>query len=170
MFYKIDFIFRALFGTYSQKLGLRLAVAGNFVSILLLLHFGLQGFVFGFGFGLRLLVGSFFNSLSLVFMMLFLNLSVIRIGIVYHFAVKESYDTVGILLSKLGVVSNHNNELVGRYLLKKLHNLHAGITVQRARRLVCENYARIVDERSRNGYSLHLTAGKLIGLFVNMLP
>ena len=43
--------------------------------------------------------------------------------------------------------------------LETIHDLHAGFGVERARRLVCENDIRVVDQRARDGDALHLTAG-----------
>ena len=64
---------------------------------------------------------------------------------------------------------DHDNELFVRDLLQKLHDLHRRFTVQRAGRLVGQQNLRIVDQRPRNRHALHLSAGHLVGLFMQLV-
>ena len=64
---------------------------------------------------------------------------------------------------------DHDNELFVRDLLQKLHDLHRRFTVQRAGRLIGQQNLRIVDQRPRNRHALHLSAGHLVGLFVQLV-
>ena len=52
---------------------------------------------------------------------------------------------------------------------RDLHHLHARLAVERAGRLVGEQNVRIVDERPRDGDALHLAAGHLVRLFVELV-
>ena len=64
---------------------------------------------------------------------------------------------------------DHDDETILRDLFQDLHHLHARLAVERAGRLVGEQDIRIVDERSRDGDALHLTAGHLVRLFVELV-
>ncbi len=64
---------------------------------------------------------------------------------------------------------NHYDKSVLGNLFKQIHNLNAGFAVQGARRLVRKYNIRIIDERARDGYTLHLTAGKLIRSFSRLI-
>ena len=61
---------------------------------------------------------------------------------------------------------DHYHQLFTGYLLDKIHYLHGRDRVERARRLVRQQYLRLVDKRPSNGNSLTLPSGKLIRLFV----
>ena len=65
---------------------------------------------------------------------------------------------------------DHDDEALARDLLDKIHDLHAGFGIERARRLVREQDLRVVYEGARDGDALHLPARKLIGLFVQLAP
>ena len=88
------------------------------------------------------------------------------IGILDYLAVKKSYNSRGILLCKLGVVGDHNNKSLSRDLTDKLHYLHAGDRVKRARRLVGKKYLGLVYKRTCDSNSLALTARELIRTLV----
>ena len=61
---------------------------------------------------------------------------------------------------------DHNHQLVARYLLNKVHYLHGRHGVERARRLVGEQYLRFVHKRSGNSHPLALSSRKLVGFLV----
>ena len=52
------------------------------------------------------------------------------VGIVNHLTVKKSDYSVGILISKVRVMSNHNNKLFFGYFLEDIHNLHTRLAVE----------------------------------------
>ncbi len=91
---------------------------------------------------------------------------IVGIGILYKLTVLKSANTRGILLGKLAVVRNHNDEAGFGNLLKDIHNLHAELAVERACRFVGKNDFRVVYNGARDGYALHLSAGQLIGALV----
>ena len=64
---------------------------------------------------------------------------------------------------------DHDDEAVLGDVLQDLHHLHARLAVERAGRLVGEQNVRIVDERPRDGDALHLAAGHLVRLFVELV-
>ena len=84
-------------------------------------------------------------------------------------AVVQPNDARGVFLSKLGIVSHHDDQTVLCDFLKQIHDLHARLAVKSARRLVGEEYFRVVHQSSRDRNALHLSARKLRGLFVDML-
>ena len=65
---------------------------------------------------------------------------------------------------------HHNDKAVVRNLFEKFHYLHARFTVERARRFVGEQNFGVVDKRAGNCDSLHLTARKLVGASVDLIP
>ena len=93
----------------------------------------------------------------------------IRICVVGHFAVKQADDAGAVLLGKVGVVRDHDDEFVLRDLFEDLHDLHAGHGVKRARRFVGKQDIGIVDQRPRDGHALHLPARHLVGLFADLI-
>ncbi len=66
-------------------------------------------------------------------------------------------------------MGDHYDKLVVRYLFEYLHYLHAGGRIKRAGRLVGKNDIRVVDKSPGNRHSLHLSAGKLVGLLMYVL-
>ena len=54
-------------------------------------------------------------------------------------------------------------------LSQQLHDLDAGFAVQGASGFVCQQNVRIVDEGPGDGHPLHLSAGHLVGLLVEMV-
>ena len=54
-------------------------------------------------------------------------------------------------------------------LFQDLHHLHARLAVERAGRLIGKQNVRVVDKRSRDGNALHLAAGHLVRLFVELV-
>ena len=64
---------------------------------------------------------------------------------------------------------DHDDQAVLRDFLKQVHDLHGGLGIERAGRLVCEQNFRVVDERTRDGDALHLAAGHLVRLFGELI-
>ncbi|MNL76431.1 hypothetical protein D3C87_2023970 [compost metagenome] len=64
---------------------------------------------------------------------------------------------------------NHDNQLILCYGFDQLHDLLTGFRIQRPRRLIRENNIRIVGQGTGNRYPLHLSAGELVRLFMDML-
>ena len=64
---------------------------------------------------------------------------------------------------------DHDDEAVLGDVFEDLHHLHARLAVERAGRLVGEQNVRIVDERPRDSDTLHLAAGHLVRLFVELV-
>ena len=91
------------------------------------------------------------------------------VGVVYDLAVFKADRTRGVALRKLGVVRDHDDETLARDLLHQIHYLHAGLGVQRARRLVREQYLRIVHERTGDRHALALPARELVGTLVDLV-
>ena len=81
----------------------------------------------------------------------------------------DADDPACIVLGQLGVVRDHDDQLVPGDLLQDLHDLHRGLRVQRAGRLVGQKDIGVVDEGARDRHALHLPAGELIGLFVQLV-
>ena len=64
---------------------------------------------------------------------------------------------------------DHDDELIPGYLLEDIHDLHGGLGVERAGRLVGKQDIRIVHKRAGDGDALHLAAGHLVGLFIHLI-
>jgi len=88
-----------------------------------------------------------------------------RLGIVGQLAVQNADDTGRVLLRQFRVVGDHDDQAVFGDLLENFHDLNAGLRVQRTGRLVSQDDIRIVDQRTGNSDTLHLSAGHLAGLF-----
>ena len=98
-----------------------------------------------------------------------LRRAVVRLGIAHDFTVLEVDDAGAVLFGELSVVRDHDDEPVRGDFLEKLHDLHAGLAVERARGLVGKYDVGIVDQRTRDSHALHLTAGHLVGLLFGLL-
>ena len=81
----------------------------------------------------------------------------------------ESDYPCGILLGKLGIVCHHHHKPILCHLFKKLHDLYRRLGIKRTGRLICKKYIRIIYKGTGNRHTLHLSAGKLVGPFVDML-
>ena len=92
-----------------------------------------------------------------------------RAGVVADDAVSQGDDARSVALRQLGVVRDHDDQAVVRNLSEQVHDLHAGLGVERARRLVGQQNLGVVDERTSDGDALHLAAGELAGLFAHVL-
>ena len=66
-------------------------------------------------------------------------------------------------------MGHHDDQAIARQTLQDLHDLDGGVGIERARRLVCQDDLGIVDDGARDGDTLHLTAGELVGALVHML-
>ena len=65
---------------------------------------------------------------------------------------------------------DHDDEALPRDLFDEVHDLHAGVGIERARGFVGEQDVGVVDERTRDGDALHLPARELVGLFIELFP
>lgn len=81
----------------------------------------------------------------------------------------QVHDAGGVLLGQLRVVGDHDHQPVLCHLLEQLHDLDAGLAVQRAGGLVRQQDIRIVDQRTGNGNALHLAAGHLAGVLMQLI-
>ena len=63
---------------------------------------------------------------------------------------------------------DHDDQTVLGHLLEQLHNLHGGVGVQRAGRLVGQHDVRVVDQCASDSDALHLSAGQLVRLLVHV--
>ena len=66
-------------------------------------------------------------------------------------------------------MGDHDDQPVLGDLLQQLHDLHGGFGVQSAGGFVSQQDLGIVDQRPGDGHTLHLTAGHLIGLLVQLV-
>src|SRR5262245_55897273 len=85
-------------------------------------------------------------------------------------AILEMKTSIGVGRN-VGIVSYHDDRDSLRLiqLLKDSHDLETCPRVQGSRRLVRKKNARIVDQSSRDGDALLLSAGELAGLMVSAL-
>ena len=84
-------------------------------------------------------------------------------------AILDADDAVGIFLCKLRVVGNHDNQTVLCNLFEQIHDLHTGFRVQCASGLICQQNIWIIHQRTGNSHALHLSAGHLVGPFVELI-
>ena len=93
-----------------------------------------------------------------------------RIGIRDDPAVPQVDNAGGVPLCQLRIVGDHDHQTVPGHLPEQIHDLHAGITVQRTGGFVRQQNVRIVHQRPGDGHPLHLAAGKLVRLLVKLFP
>ena len=67
------------------------------------------------------------------------------------------------------IVRDHDDQAVVCDFREQVHDLDARLGVERAGGLVGQQDLRVVDEGARDGDALHLPAGKLTGLLVDVL-
>ena len=91
------------------------------------------------------------------------------IGVLGQLAVQHPDGTAGILVSQFRVVGDHDHQTVLGDLFQNLHNLQAGLGIQSAGGLVSQDDIRVVNDGTSNGHALHLTAGHLVGLFLQLI-
>ncbi len=82
----------------------------------------------------------------------------------------EVDDARGVLVGKVGVVRDHDDQAVLGDLLEQVHDLHGGGGVKGAGGLVGKEDLRVVDEGAGDGHALHLAARELVGKLVDVLP
>ena len=92
-----------------------------------------------------------------------------RIAVGDDLAVLEVYDPGCVLFRKFGVMGDHDDQAVLGDFLEQIHDLHAGFGVKRTGRLIRQQDIGVVHQGSGDGDSLHLTAGHLVGFFVELL-
>ena len=91
-----------------------------------------------------------------------------RVGVGTNHTVLELHNARGILVGQFGVVCHHHHKTVFGDLFEQIHDLHGSVGIKRTGWLVGEHDIRIVHQRACNGHALHLTAGKLVRLFVDV--
>ena len=64
---------------------------------------------------------------------------------------------------------DHDDEAVLRDLLEEIHDLHGGLGVECAGRFVGEQDLRVIDQGAGDCHTLHLTAGHLVRLLVDLV-
>ena len=98
-----------------------------------------------------------------------LVLGLVGHGVRADHAVLQVHDAGGVALGQLWVVGDHDHQPVPRHFLEQFHHLNAGLAVQRAGGLVCQQDVGVVHQRAGNGYALHLPAGHLAGVLVQLV-
>ena len=83
------------------------------------------------------------------------------IGVRLNSSVPDVHNSGCVLLCQFRVMRNHNNQTILRDFLQNIHDLDAGFRVQGAGRLVRQHNVRVIDQRTRDGHPLHLSAGEL---------
>ena len=91
------------------------------------------------------------------------------VGVGADDAVLQLDDAGGVLVGQLRVVGDHDDEAVFGHFLQQLHDLDAGLAVQCAGGLVGQQDVRVVDEGAGDGHPLHLAAGHLGGVLVQLV-
>ena len=74
-----------------------------------------------------------------------------------------------VAVGKLGIVRDHDDELILGYLLEYLHDLHACFRIESARRLVGQKNVRVVNKCTGDCNALHLAAGHLVRLLAELI-
>jgi len=98
-----------------------------------------------------------------------LVLGLVGHGVGADHTVLQLYDAGGVAFGQLRVVGDHDHQPVPRYFLEQLHDLNAGLAVQCAGGLVCQQDIGVVHQCAGNGYALHLPAGHLAGVLVQLV-
>ena len=91
-----------------------------------------------------------------------------RVGVGADHAVAQVDDARGILFRKFGVVGDHDHEAVLGHVLEQVHDLHGRVRIERAGRLVGQDDVRVVDQCAGDRHALHLAAGQLVWLLVDV--
>ena len=86
-----------------------------------------------------------------------------------NFTVQQADYPGGILIRQFRVMGHHDHQPVLRHLTQDLHDLDAGLAVQRAGRFIRQQDLRVVYQRAGNGDALHLAAAELIRLFLQLV-
>ena len=96
-------------------------------------------------------------------------LDLVRVGIAADHAVAQLDGSGGVLLGELGIMCDHDHQTVLRHLLEQVHDLHGRVGVERSGRLVGQHDVRVVDQGAGDGDALHLPAGQLVRLLVDVV-
>ena len=64
---------------------------------------------------------------------------------------------------------DHDDELILRYLLEYLHDLHACFRIECTSRLIGKQNIGIIHQRTGNRNALHLAAGHLVRLLAELI-
>ena len=83
-------------------------------------------------------------------------------------SVTQVYDPCGVLLGQLRVMRHHDHQPVFGYLTQQIHDLYAGVAVQRAGGFIGQQDIRIIHQSAGDRHPLHLSAGHLIGFLVKL--
>ena len=86
-----------------------------------------------------------------------------------HDAVGQVHDAGGVLFGQLGVVRDHDDQAVVCDFGEQVHDLDARFGIERARGFVGQQDFGVVDEGAGDGHALHLAAGQLAGLLVDVV-
>ena len=86
----------------------------------------------------------------------------------YHTVAQFDYPR-GILLGKLGIMRDHNDQSLAGYLLHKIHDLHACRGIECSCRFIRKQYLRIVHESAGYRDALALSARKLVRTLVELI-
>ena len=90
-------------------------------------------------------------------------------GVGADHAVLQLYDAGGVALGQLRVVGDHDHQTVPRHFLEQFHDLNAGLAVQCAGGLIGQQDVGVVHQCAGNGHALHLPAGHLAGVLVQLV-
>ena len=66
-------------------------------------------------------------------------------------------------------MGDHDHKTILGHFLQNLHDLHAGLRVQSAGWFVSQNDVGVVDQRTGDGHTLHLTAGHFAGALLQLI-
>ena len=92
-----------------------------------------------------------------------------RRGVGDDLPVEQADGAGGVAFGQLGVVRDHDDELLVRDLLQDVHDLDGGLGVERAGRLVGQQDLGVVDKGAGNGHALHLATGHLVRALVELV-
>ena len=92
-----------------------------------------------------------------------------RVTVRPDLSVTQIHNPGGILPGQLRVVGHHHHQPVPGHFFQQFHHLDTGTAVQSSGGLVRQHDIRVIHQRPGNGHPLHLAAGHLIGLFVQLI-
>jgi len=92
-----------------------------------------------------------------------------RPAVIGDLSVFQPDDARCVLFGNLGVVRDHDNQLVCRNFFQDVDDLARRFGIQRAGRLVRKQNIGIIDQSAGNRDALHLAAGHLVRLFVQLV-
>ena len=98
-----------------------------------------------------------------------LGLGLIGVGVAGDPAILDPDDPGGVFLRQLRVVGDHDHQTVPGHFFQQIHDLDTGLGVQSAGGFVRQQDIRVVDQGPGDCHTLHLSAGHLVGLFVDLV-